>query len=98
MTSRVTAQKPRRGIFWPLIVSAAIAEAVAAASFAATVFSDPVPRRIYDYSGLQTAIFGRVTSLSWSTDRGFLIATITFLALGVLALAVATRARSRGYL
>ena len=89
----MTEQKPRRRIFWPLVVSATIAEAVAAASLATAVFSDPVPRRISDYSGSQTEIFDRVTSLSWSTDRGLLVVAITFFALGVLTLLVAARSR-----
>jgi hypothetical protein len=83
----------QRRLFWLLIVVASILEAVAAASFAAAVFSDPVPRRVVDYNGSQTEIFGRVTSLDWSSDRGLLIAAITCFALGIAAYAVAARSR-----
>jgi hypothetical protein len=83
----------QRGLFWPLIVAGSILEAVAAASFAAALFSDPVPRRVVEYHGSQTEIFGRVTSLDWSSDRGLLISAITCFALGIVAYAVAARSR-----
>jgi hypothetical protein len=79
----------QRGLFWPLIAAASILEAVAAASFAAAVFSDPVPRRMVEYGESQTEIFGRATSLDWSSDRGLLIFAITCFALGLVAYAVA---------
>jgi hypothetical protein len=83
----------QRGLFWPLVVVASILEAVAAACFTAAVFSDPIPRRFVDYNGSQTEIFGRATSLDWSSDRGLLISAITCFALGIAAYAVAARSR-----
>jgi hypothetical protein len=83
----------QRRLFWPLIVVASSLEAVAAASFAAAVFSGPVPRGVVDYNGSQTEIFGRATSLDWSSDRAFLISAITCFALGIAAYAVAARSR-----
>jgi hypothetical protein len=83
----------QRGLFWPLIIAASILEAVAAASLAAAVFSDPVPRRAFDYSGSRSEIFGRPTSLGWSSDRGFLISAIICFALGIVAYVVAARSR-----
>jgi hypothetical protein len=85
---------------------------LAGASFAAALFSEPVPqlpRRVADYApntdslGVSepeirfetgTEAFGRTTSLSWSSDRGFLIATILFALVGVALYGVAARARS----
>jgi hypothetical protein len=83
----------QRGLFWPLIVAASILEVVAAASLAAAVFSDPVPRRVFDYSGSQSEIFDRVTSLDWSSDRGLLISAISCFALGIAAYVFAARSR-----
>jgi formate hydrogenlyase subunit 3/multisubunit Na+/H+ antiporter MnhD subunit len=83
----------QRGLFWPLILAASILEAVAAASLAMAVFSDSVSRRVFDYSGPQSEIFGRVTSLDWSSDRGLLISAIICFALGITAYAVAARLR-----
>jgi hypothetical protein len=82
-----------RGLFWPLIVVGSILEAIAAASFTAAVFSDPVPRRDVAYYGPQTEIFGRATSLDWSSDRGLLLVAITCFALGIAAFAVGARSR-----
>jgi hypothetical protein len=48
---------------------------------------------VYDYSGSQGEIFGRATSLGWSSDRGFLIAAIALFVLGVVALVAAARQR-----
>jgi formate hydrogenlyase subunit 3/multisubunit Na+/H+ antiporter MnhD subunit len=83
----------QRGLFWPLILAASLLEAVAAASLAMAVFSDPVPRRVFDYSGAQSEIFGRATSLDWSSDRGLLISAIICFALGIAAFVVAARSR-----
>ena len=83
----------QRSLFWPLIAAASILEAVAAASLAAAVFSDPVPRGTFDYTGSETEIFGRVTSLDWSSDRGLLIVTIICFVLGIGTFVVAARAR-----
>jgi hypothetical protein len=83
----------QRGLFWPLIIAASILEAVAAASLAAAVFSDPLPRRVFDYSGSRSEIFGRPTSLDWSSDRGLLISAIMCFALGIAAYVVAARSR-----
>jgi hypothetical protein len=83
----------QRGRFWSLILVASILEAVAAASLATAVFSDPVPRRVFDYSGSQSEAFGRATSLDWSSDRGFLISSIICFALGIAAFVVAARSR-----
>jgi hypothetical protein len=82
-----------RSLFWPLIAAASVLEAVAAASLAAAVFSDPVPRRTFDYAGSETEIFGRVTSLDWSSDRGLLISAIFCLALGLGMYVLAARSR-----
>jgi hypothetical protein len=83
----------QRGLFWPLIVVGSILEAVAAASFTVALFSDPVPRRLFEYRGTETEIFGRATSLDWSSDRGLLISAITCFALGIAAYAAAARLR-----
>jgi hypothetical protein len=83
----------QRDLFWPLLVAASILEAVAAASFAAAVFSDPVPRRVFDYNGSQTEVFGRATSLDWSSDRGLLITAIVCFTLGILGYVIAARRR-----
>jgi hypothetical protein len=83
----------QRGLFWPLILAASILEAVAAASLAMAMFSDPIPRRVFDYNGSQSEIFGRVTSLDWSSDRGLLISAIICSGLGVAAYIVAARLR-----
>jgi hypothetical protein len=83
----------QRGLFWPLILAASILEAVAAASLATAVFSDPVPRGVFEYTGSQSEIFGRSTSLDWSSDRGLLVSAIICFALGIAAFVVAARSR-----
>jgi len=84
----------------------------AGASFAAALFSDPVPqlpRGFATYVPTNTGklgvsepeiryssdveVFGRATSLSWSSDHGFLIAAAVFVAVGLATYGVATRAR-----
>jgi hypothetical protein len=83
----------QRGLFWPLILAASILEAVAAASLATAVFSDPVPRGAIEYSGSQSEIFGRPASLNWSSDRGLLVSAVICFALGIAAFVVAARSR-----
>jgi hypothetical protein len=83
----------KRRLFWPLIIAASLLEAVAAACLGVAVFSDPVPRRVIEYRGSETEVFGRVTSLDWSADRGFLITAIICLALGVALYVAAARSR-----
>jgi hypothetical protein len=83
----------RRGLFWPLVIAASLFEGVAAASFAVAVFSDPIPRRIVEYPESETEVFGRVTSLDWSSDRAFLITALVCLAVGVALYVFAARAR-----
>jgi hypothetical protein len=46
-----------------------------------------------DYYYTSTEAFGRPISLSWSSDKGFLIATILFGAVGVATYGFASRAR-----
>jgi hypothetical protein len=101
----------RHRIFWPLIAVAAVCFVLAGASFAAALFSDPVPqlpRRVSDYANSTdklgvsepeirfdtgTEAFGRETSLSWSSDRSFLIAAILLGAVGVAAYGLAAGTR-----
>lgn len=81
-------------VFWLLIAMASFLEAIAAATFATAVFSDPIPRGVVDYEpDSQTEIFSRVVSLDWSSDRGMLIATILFAALGLATYLAAARSR-----
>jgi hypothetical protein len=50
---------------------ASLLEAIAAATFATAVFSDPIPRRVADFEpDSQTEILNRVVSLDWSSDHG----------------------------
>jgi hypothetical protein len=102
----------RHRIFWPLIAVASLFFVLAGASFAAALFSDPVPqlpRRVADYANRTdrlgvsepeirfdtgTEAFGRETSLAWSSDRGFLLATILFGAVGLATYGFAARTRS----
>ena len=81
---------PRR-LFWPLVALGALLLMLAGATFAAALFSIELPPNI----GLMGyhAFLGRVTSLSWSADYGFLIATAGFAATAVIAFVIATRAR-----
>jgi hypothetical protein len=80
-------------IFWPIVVGASVLEAAAAASFAVAVFSAPTPRRVFEYEPSQAEVFGRVTSLDWSTDSGFLIGAIVCFAVGSVLYVVAPRSR-----
>jgi hypothetical protein len=73
---------------------------MAAASFGAALFSEPTARGFTSYGPPISDVFGRPTSLSWSSDDGFLIATIVFGVVAVLAFLAAARvsanaARSR---
>jgi hypothetical protein len=100
----------RRRLFWPLIAIASLCLALGGASFAAALFSTPLPRAFanyaptvtnkvgvsvqeihYYYTG--TEAFGRPISLSWSSDKGFLIAAILFGALSVATYSFASRVR-----
>jgi len=86
----------RRRLFWPLIVIASLLVALGAASFAAALFSDPLsslPTQVSDVPYGYTEIFGRVTSLDWSSDRGFLIAAISFEVSGIAIYVAAARRR-----
>jgi len=68
--------------------------ALASACFAAAVFSDPIPRGSTGYAPYEvTEVFGRVTSLSWSSDKGLLIAAILFAFGGSAAYVAAFRSR-----
>ena len=83
----------RRRWFWPLVALATLLEAAAAASFAIAAFSDPMPRRVADFAASTTEVFGRTLSLSWSTDKGFLVAAGVLAAAGIAVFAAAVRAR-----
>jgi hypothetical protein len=95
----------RRRIFWPLIALASLCLVLAGGSFAAALFSSPLPqlpRRIATYAPTDTSIgyyvtgpeaFGRSVSLSWSSDRGFLIAAIIFGTVGIATFGLVARAR-----
>jgi hypothetical protein len=73
---------------------ASLLEAAASACLAAAAFSDATPRGSTDYAPTSTTeVFGRSTSLSWSTDRGMLVAAILLALAGFLTYAFATRAR-----
>jgi hypothetical protein len=66
-----------RALFWSLIAVASACLALASACFAAAVFSDPLPRGSTTYAPYgYTEVFGRATSLDWSSDKGLLVATI----------------------
>jgi hypothetical protein len=81
-------------LFWPLIAMASLLEAIAAATFATALFSDPIPRGVAVYEpDSQTEIFDRVVSLDWSSDRGMLTATILFAAFGLATYVAAARSR-----
>jgi hypothetical protein len=45
------------------------------------------------YAPTVTEVFGRPTSLSWSADRGMLVAAVAFAFAGLATLAVADRLR-----
>jgi hypothetical protein len=102
----------RRRLFWPLVAVASLCLMLGGASFAAAVFSDPVPRGFADYApqastgadklgvsepeigySTSTEAFDRVISLSWSSDKGFLIATILLGAVSVATYSFASRVR-----
>jgi hypothetical protein len=101
----------RRRLFWPLVAVASLCLALGGASFAAALFSDPIPKGLAFYApaatgteklgvsepeirySTSTEAFGRVISLSWSSDKGFLIATILFSAVSVATYGFALRVR-----
>ncbi len=100
----------RRRLFWPLVAVASLCLVLGGASFAAALFSAPLPRAFADYAPTKTdrlgvsepeihyyyagaEVFGRPISLSWSSDKGFLIATILFGAIGIATYGVASRVR-----
>jgi hypothetical protein len=101
-----------RRLFWPLVGVASLCLLLGGASFAAALFSDPIPRRFAIYApkaptgtdklgvsepeirySTDTEAFGRAISLSWSSDKGFLIAAILFGAIGVATYGLASRVR-----
>jgi hypothetical protein len=82
-----------RALFWPLIALGSSLEVVAGAFFGIAAFSDPTPRGSVTYASTVTEVFGRPTSLSWSADRGMLVAAIAFAFAGLAAFAVAARLR-----
>jgi hypothetical protein len=83
-----------RSLFWPLIALASLLEAAAAACLAAAAFSNPIPRGSTTYGPTSTTeVFGRPASLSWSIDRGMLIASIGLAVAGLLTYALAARVR-----
>ncbi len=102
----------RRRLFWPLVAVASLSLALGGASFAAALFSDPLPRGFADYApqaptetdklgvsepeirySTSTEAFSRTISLSWSSDKGFLIATILFGAVSGATYGLAVRVR-----
>ena len=102
----------QRRFFWPLIALGSVCLALASASYATAVFSDPIPREWTAYAPLDAGddnlgvsepeirhvywgaeAFDRFTSLSWSLDRGFLVATILFGAAALASFVVASRLR-----
>jgi hypothetical protein len=100
----------RRRLFWPLVAVASICLFLGGASFAAALFSTPLPRAFADYAPTGTGklgvsepeihyyyagteVFGRPISLSWSSDKGFLIATILFGAVSAATYGFASRVR-----
>jgi hypothetical protein len=80
-----------RQLFWPLVAFGALLLMLAGATFAAALFSIELPSNIGLVGG--HAFLGRVTSLSWSADHSFLIATAGFAVTAVIAFAVAAHAR-----
>ena len=83
-----------RRLFWPLIAAASLQEALAVGCLATAAFSDPIPRRLTSYGPPTGAeVFGRQVSLSWSADRGMLIAAIVFAVTGFGTFLIAARAR-----
>jgi hypothetical protein len=83
-----------RALFWPLIAVASLLEAAAAACFTTAAFSNPTPRGSTTYRPTSvTEVFDRSTSLSWSTDRGMLLAMILLAVGGLVTYALAARLR-----
>jgi hypothetical protein len=83
-----------RPLFWPLITLASALEAIALGCLTEAAFSKPIPRGYTEYAPSSSVeIFGREASLSWSTDRGLLIAAMVLAVAGVVVYAVAARAR-----
>lgn len=83
---------------WPLVALASACLAISAGSFAAALFSDPIPRGSTTYApGVhtfwQTEIFGRATSLSWAEDRSFLLVAIVLAGASLVLYAIAARSR-----
>ena len=91
------ALQSRRGLFWPLVALGSLLEALAAASFATAVFSDPLPRSDSGWTNYvplaSGEVFGRTTTLGWTTDQGMLVAALLFAALGLAAYVLAARLR-----
>jgi hypothetical protein len=82
-----------RALFWLLIALGSLLEVVAGAFFGIAAFSDPTPRGSVTYAPTVTEVFGRPTSLSWSADRGMLVAAIALAFAGLATFAVAARLR-----
>jgi hypothetical protein len=83
-----------RAFFWPLISLGSVLFALASGCLATAVFSDPLPPGSVEYEPYgYTEMFGRATSLSWSTDRGFLLAAIGFAIAACLVYAAARQSR-----
>ena len=80
-----------RQLFWPLVALGALLLMLAGASFAAALFSIELPSSVIVVG--THAFLGRVTSLTWSADHGFLIATAGFALTAAVAFAIAVRAR-----
>jgi hypothetical protein len=106
------AEVVRRRLFWPLVAVGSVCLVLAGASFAAALFSDPVPRLPRGFAtyaptnagklgvsepeirySSSVDVLGRTTSLSWSSDRGFLIAAVVFAAVGLGTYGLGVRAR-----
>lgn len=68
-------------------------ELLAGTFFGIAAFSDPMPQRTVTYAPTVTEVFGRPTSLSWSADRGMLVAAIALAFAGLATFAVAARLR-----
>jgi hypothetical protein len=81
----------RRHIFWPLIIFGSLLLALAGASFSAALFSLEFPSNIALVGS--HAVFGRIISLDWSADRGFLVGAICLGVGGVTALVIGARSR-----
>lgn len=92
----------RRRLFWPLVALGSLFLVLAGGTFAAALFSvplPPLPLHAADYgAGVSyywktTEVFGRPVSLSWASDKGFLIATILLGAVGLTTFGFAARVR-----